>query len=291
VADPARRLPRNAPGGLFVDDTCIDCATCREMAPSVYAHAPDLGASVVARQPQGPEETRLALGALVACPTASIGAPPGTDLREARHLFPLPVLPDVSFCGYTSRDSFGAWSWLVTRPEGNVLVDSPRAASTLLDRIEAMGGVATMFLTHRDDVADHEAIRRRFGCERVMHRADLGPETRGVERVLEGDEPVALASDLLAIPVPGHTAGSLALLFREEVLFSGDHLWGDGRALDASREVCWSSWPDQIRSVERLVAHRFSAVLPGHGPVWRGTPEEARDALSALARRMRSAPA
>jgi len=33
------------------------------------------------------------------------------------------------------------------------------------------GGVAMLVLSHRDDVADHAAIRRRFGCTRVMHRA------------------------------------------------------------------------------------------------------------------------
>jgi glyoxylase-like metal-dependent hydrolase (beta-lactamase superfamily II)/ferredoxin len=290
VADPALRLPENAPGPIYVDETCIDCATCREMAPSVYAHAPARGASVVARQPVGEAETLAALSALVACPTASIGCPPGTDLREARRAFPQEVLPDVLFCGWTSRDSFGAWAWLVRRAEGNVLVDSPRAASALLERIEALGGVRTMFLTHADDVADHEVFRRRFGCERVMHEADLDAGTRGVERVLTGDGPVALAADLLAIPVPGHTAGSAALLFREEVLFSGDHLWGDGPALDASREVCWHSWPEQVRSVERLLEHRFSAVCPGHGPVWRGTPEDAHRELRSLVRRMRRDP-
>jgi glyoxylase-like metal-dependent hydrolase (beta-lactamase superfamily II)/ferredoxin len=290
MAERARRLPQNVPGGLYVDDTCIDCATCREMLPSVYAHSPEAGMSYVARQPETPEETHRAHMALVACPTASIGTAPGTPLRDAAHAFPEPVLRDVHFCGYTARDSFGAWPWLLVRPQGNVLVDSPRASSTLMDRIEAMGGVATMFLTHADDVADHEAYARRFRCERVIHEGDLARETRGVERVLSGSDPVALADDLLAIPVPGHTAGSTALLFREDVLLSGDHVWGDGPRLDASRDVCWHSWQEQIRSMERLRAFRFTTVLPGHGSVWRGSgPEEARAALAALVLRMRRA--
>ena len=109
--------------------------------------------------------------------------------------------------------------------------------------------------------------------------------------VLRGDDPVPLAPDLLAIPVPGHTAGSAALLFRDEVLFTGDHLWGDGPTLDASRDVCWHSWSEQIRSVERLLAHRFSAVCPGHEPVWRGRPEDARRELRSCLARMRLAAA
>ena len=46
-----------------------------------------------------------------------------------------------------------------------------------------------MFLSHRDDVADHAAFARRFGCKRVLHRVDVGDGTRDVERRLEGDEP------------------------------------------------------------------------------------------------------
>jgi glyoxylase-like metal-dependent hydrolase (beta-lactamase superfamily II) len=258
------------------------------MQPEVYGYAPRAGKSYVARQPATEAERLRAHMALVACPTASIGTAPGADLPAASRAFPEEVLPGISFCGFTSRDSFGAWSWLVRRPGGNVLVDSPRAAGILMDRLESMGGVATMFLTHQDDVADHEAYRRRFRCERVIHEADLSSDTRGVERVLAGTDPVRLAPDLLAVPVPGHTAGSAALLLRDETLFSGDHLWADGDRLDASREVCWHSWPEQTRSMERLRAHRFSSVLPGHGGVWVGrTAERTRAALDDLVARMR----
>jgi glyoxylase-like metal-dependent hydrolase (beta-lactamase superfamily II)/ferredoxin len=269
VAKASLRLPQNAPGDLYVDSTCIDCDTCRQLAPSVYARADDVGMSCVRRQPEGPEERERALMALVACPTASIGTVAKADVAAAARRFPVDVGGGVSFCGFTSKDSFGAWSWLVRRPRGNVLVDSPRAAGVLLDRIEALGGVRWMFLTHRDDVADHAAIAKRFRCERVIHEGDVTADTAGVERVLRGREPVALDDDLLAIPVPGHTAGSAALLHGTD-LFTGDHLWGtdDGLGLLASRSVCWWSWPEQVRSLERLLEHDFTRVLPGHGPVF-----------------------
>lgn len=61
---------------------------------------------------------------------------------------------DVCFCGYASEQSYGAQSWLIVRRDGNVLVDSPRAAKPLLAEIERLGGVRFMFPTHRDDVAD-----------------------------------------------------------------------------------------------------------------------------------------
>ena len=82
-----------------------------------------------------------------------------------------------------------------------------------------------MFLSHADDVADHAAFQRKFGCERILHGADVRATTRSVETKLAGTDPVRLDDDLLAIPVPGHTRGSTALLYKDEILFTGDHLW------------------------------------------------------------------
>lgn len=262
------RLPENAPGEYYVDASCIDCAVCREVAPGVFTSADSAtDQSYVHRQPGDAAERLRAAMALVACPTSSIGTTRKVDLSAAVRAFPERVEDEVYFCGYASEKSFGAQSYLVIRPEGNVLVDSPRYTPALADRIEELGGVALMFLTHRDDVADHERFRARFGCERVLHARDVGAGTRAVERRLEGDEPVALGTDLLAIPVPGHTRGSTCLLYRERFLFTGDHLWADedGLRLEASRSVCWYSWAEQRRSMERLLAHRFLWVLPGHG--------------------------
>ena len=141
-----------------------------------------------------------------------------------------------------------------------------------------------MFLTHRDDVADHEAFRKRFGCERVLHEEDITPATRSVERALQGQAPVRLDDELLAIPVPGHTRGHTVLLYGETYLFTGDHLaWSPGRrGLYAFRDACWYSWEEQIRSMERLLDYRFEWVLPGHG--WRHRASSAAAMRSELER-------
>lgn len=270
MARYADRLRDNVPGDFFVDTTCIDCDLCRQLAPGTFARADRAGQSYVHTQPTDDAGRRRALIALVTCPTASIGTTRKLDARAAARALPEPAAPDlddVLFCGWASADSYGASAWLVRRPDGNVLVDSPRASRTLMDRIAALGGVRWMFLTHQDDVADHRAWRARFGCERVIHAADRHGDTADVERVIDGVEPVALAPDLLVVPVPGHTRGSQALLYRDTVLFSGDHVWAtdDQAALEAGRDVCWYSWPEQRRSMSRLLAHSFTWVLPGHG--------------------------
>ena len=265
MASLTRRYADNAPGDFYVDRTCIDCDACRRIAPSVFGEASDH--SFVSRQPESEAERRRALMALVACPTGSIGTASRQDVRPALAAFPERVAENVFFCGFTSSDSFGAWSYFIERREGNVLVDSPRAVNRLLQHFEERGGIATMFLTHRDDVADHAAFARRFGCERVLHERDLTSETAGVERTISGSEPVRLAEDLLAIPTPGHTRGHCVLLYREKFLFSGDHLaWSSRRGeLVAFRDACWYSWEEQTRSMERLLDYSFEWVLPGHG--------------------------
>jgi glyoxylase-like metal-dependent hydrolase (beta-lactamase superfamily II)/ferredoxin len=291
MARAENRLPHNADGEFFVDDRCIDCDTCRSLAPSVFGRAPDFEQSFVEHQPRSEDQKQRALMALVACPTAAIGTLSKIDVRPGIDAFPTLVADEVYYCGFASEASFGAASYLIRRPGGNVLVDSPRASKPLLARLHALGGVQTMFLTHRDDVADHAVFRREFGCDRLLHRADLSPSTADIERPLEGDEPVALAPDLLAIPVPGHTPGSTALLYRQKFLFSGDHLWwspGRGR-LHASRCVNWYSWDDQLRSLHRLLEFQFSWVLPGHGRRFAASsPRAMREELTRLLAALRS---
>jgi glyoxylase-like metal-dependent hydrolase (beta-lactamase superfamily II)/ferredoxin len=260
------RLSENAEGDLYVDRSCIDCAVCRVVAPATFARSERAGASFVARQPEDEASRLRAKMALVACPVNAIGARRKLPLADAVLAFPEPLGDGVHFCGFASERSYGAQSYLVVRPDGNVLVDSPRATPRLFERIAALGGVRWMFLTHKDDVADHAKFARRFGCTRVMHAADVTHDTQGVERVIAGRSPVSLAPDLLVIPVPGHTRGSAALLYRDLALFTGDHLFAteDGAELYAARSVCWYSWAEQKRSIAALLEHDYRWILPGH---------------------------
>jgi len=279
-----------------VDATCIDCGLCRWLAPGVFG---DLAESAyVQAQPQDGAEREAALRAVLACPVGCIGAGPGGLGRETAGLLPQPVgdaADGVHFLGYASPKSFGAASWLIARsarPGGGVLIDTPRWTRRAVDAVANLGGVATIFLTHVDDVAEHvrfaARFAARFGARRVLHRDDVNAATRNVEVQPEGDAPLALADDLTVIPVPGHTRGSACLLYRERYLFTGDHLafGADGR-LVAFRDACWYDWRAQTRAMERLLDHRFEWVLPGHGAPGRLDPAAMRGALTGLIQRMR----
>jgi glyoxylase-like metal-dependent hydrolase (beta-lactamase superfamily II)/ferredoxin len=276
------RRAENVPGPVFVDSTCIDCDTCRWMAPETFARKGQQ--SAVVQQPGSSLQLALAARAAVACPTASIAAP---GMAQAGREFPVPVAGEVFHCGYHSPDSFAATPYLVRLPEGNLLVDSPRFAAPLVKRLEELGGVKWILLTHRDDVADHDRFARHFGARRVLHGDDAPIPGGPVEVLLEGTEPVQVAPRVRAIPVPGHTPGHVCYLVEgkdETFLFTGDHLaWDEeeGR-LEAWPDVCWYDWGEQTRSMRRLLDIEFDWVLPGHGRRVRLRREERRGQLERL---------
>lgn len=278
MANLQKRLPENVPGDFFVDSSCIDCDTCSQLAPSIFR---DHGEQCsVHSQPSSDDAIRLAMMALVACPTGSIGFTERHDAQIGIKAFPMLVADNVYFCGFTSEASFGGWSYLIVRPEtegGNVLVDSPRFTRHLVRRFHELGGVRKMLLTHRDDIADHELFRKEFDCERIMHDDD-GAKQIGVERVLNGEAEILLDEDFIVIPTPGHTRGHVVYLYQNRFLFTGDHLaWSPVRqTLTAFPSVAWYSWPRQIESMARLLGYDFEWVLPGHGDMHHDTPQKMR---------------
>ncbi len=283
MAHLTQRRPENVAGDFYVDSSCIDCDTCRWMAPVVFDRIS--GQSAVVAQPQTELERQVALEALLSCPTASIGTiERPADIQTVQQLFPLPIAPTVYHCGYHSESSYGASSYFIQHPEGNILVDSPRFAPPLVKQLEAMGGVKYLYLTHRDDVADHQKFHDHFGCDRILHSADLGSNIKTVEHPLEGKEPIPFLTDVLIIPVPGHSLGHTVLLYRNEFLFTGDHLAWSARlkSLNAFRDYCWYSWPAQIESMKRLLEYEFTWVLPGHGRRYHAPLTEMKPALRQL---------
>jgi glyoxylase-like metal-dependent hydrolase (beta-lactamase superfamily II)/ferredoxin len=297
MAERSKAAAENAPGSSFVDSSCIDCDTCRQLAPATFA---DTGLhSYVRVQPRTAAEERAALHALLACPTASIGTGERTggsgvplcsfsgDKREiaaANADFPLRLEDNVYYCGFNSPKSYGGNSYFVEHPAGNWLIDSPRFVESLARRFEQRGGIRQIFLTHRDDVADAEKWASRFGARRIIHRLELSAQP-AAEWVVSGHDPIALEDNFLAIPTPGHTRGHVVLLYANRFLFTGDHLAWDREELSlaASRDYCWYSWREQVNSLRKLAGYSFEWVLPGHGQRVCLAFTEMRHALEKLA--------
>lgn len=281
MADRALRVLENVDGPFFVDSSCIDCDTCRQLAPATFA---DHGEhSYVHTQPRDDAEKRAALRALVACPTGSIGTSDTSWTALALEDFPLPLAPRVFYCGFNSRKSFGGNSYFVEHRDGNWLIDSPRYVEYLARQFTERGGVRYIFLTHRDDVADADRWAARFRATRIIHRLELASQP-AAERVIDGREAVEVEPGFLAIPTPGHTRGHCVLLHDDQFLFTGDHIaWSRERqCLTASRDVCWHSWREQVKSVEKLDRYSFEWVLPGHGQRVRLPRNEMRHEMARL---------
>ena len=286
MADLKKKVHENTEGEFFVDSTCINCDTCRQLAPSVFEDAGET--SYVYSQPKNSIEIREATRAILACPTGSIGTLHENETLKAQEDFPLLIEEGVYFCGYNSPKSFGGNSYFLRHPEGNWLIDSPKFLPHLVRSFERMGGVAHIFLTHSDDVADAAKYAEKFKARRVIHEKDQGAQP-GAEVILRGFEVVEPVADFKIIPTPGHTEGHCVLLVRDKFLFTGDHLWWrrKRKQLGASQGVAWYSWRRQTESMEKLLEFNFEWVLPGHGQRMKLPRAEMRRELEALVSRMK----
>ena len=71
------KWPENITGRFYVDEQCIDCDLCRELAPSFFRRNDEQGYSYVYSQPESPEDIGDCQEALESCPVEAIG-----DLEE-----------------------------------------------------------------------------------------------------------------------------------------------------------------------------------------------------------------
>ena len=189
MARVADRNPAGAPGDWFVDTTCIDCDAARQVAPGLIGTDAS-GRSVFLRQPETDEDVRMAWRAVEVCPTRSVGHL--TIRRPPEPVFPHDLGDGVFRLGHNARSSFGAHSYLVTRPAGNVMIDSPRWTREVYEPLDERGGLAMILLSHRDDVADADRYAERFGAEVWIHADDR------------------VAAPYATTPHRGHRAGDVA---------------------------------------------------------------------------------
>src|SRR5205823_5932100 len=133
LANRIKSVPENVPGDFFVDTTCIDCDTCRQIAPAIFGEAQDT--AFVQAQPQATNDRRAALQALVSCPTGSIGCGRTDRPQSVMDDFPMPLEERVYYCGYNSTKSYGGNSYFIRRADGNWLIDSPKFQPRLTKRL------------------------------------------------------------------------------------------------------------------------------------------------------------
>ena len=169
--------------------------------------------------------------------------------------------------------------FLITGSSGAVFVDTAYGqddeVETALDAWRAGGSlpVAAIVLSHRhtDHIGGAGRLREATGGQIVAHADEL----KGIEEHAPGLRIDATASDgervdlgdvtLEYIDTPGHTMGSICVLYHEEgLLFTGDTILGGSTTAIS---------PDQgdmglyVESLHRLLGCGARMICPGHGPI------------------------
>ncbi len=73
MADPKNKYSDNVPGKWYVDNQCILCSLCSEVAPANFKEAEGGDHDFVYKQPENPEEEKLCQEAMQQCPVEAIG--------------------------------------------------------------------------------------------------------------------------------------------------------------------------------------------------------------------------
>ncbi len=276
----------NVYGPWFVDTRCIRCDAARNWATGLIS-MDSAGLSYVFRQPSNAEEEASLWRAAAACPTKSIGN--RHEPREPQGVFPYQLTDGVLALGHNALSSFAAHSYLIVHPEGNLMVDSPRFSRPLAERLDGLGGIAHVLLSHRDDVADADRWAERYGARVWIGEADADAAPYATD-ITPPYTSVVISTGVVSIPAPGHTEGHVVYHLDNRCLFTGDTVhWNHRRGeLDVFPNQTFHSWSVLADTLSQLGDLAVDWVFPGHGMWHRIGPSEWARRMPDLASDMRA---
>jgi Ferredoxin len=73
MAVKENKVAENVRGKFYVDDQCIACGLCREIAPEFFGNIENSDNSFVKKQPTSDKEIDVCMEALESCPVSAIG--------------------------------------------------------------------------------------------------------------------------------------------------------------------------------------------------------------------------
>lgn len=120
--------------------------------------------------------------------------------------------------------------------------------------------------------------------ERYYHEYELDERTVGIEHVLKGEEEGKewqIGGDLKILFLPGHTQGSISIVYDDRALFSGDHVAYSGflQTLTGHPRYNWYDKALQAQSIRALQKEKFVWLLPGHGRRYKFANEEMKSQM------------
>jgi glyoxylase-like metal-dependent hydrolase (beta-lactamase superfamily II) len=186
-------------------------------------------------------------------------------------------------------------AFLLERQAGNVLIYANGVLGADLDAWRDLGAIERQYLGHwHEAMFGEKELARRIDAPLFVH-ADDAAEVRARRPVRAAfSRPHGLDGDLEVIPIPGHTPGSTAYLWRSggrRLLFTADSLYLDGDEWVAA-VLGSSDRGAYLESLERLRETEFDVLVPwaasADGPMLAEVaPDERRERLDAVIDRVR----
>ena len=121
---------------------------------------------------------------------------------------------------------------------------------------------------HPDHTFGNEKIRKETAAPILIHQAEKDFIKFKADEFLKDDDEIEIGKEKLkVIHTPGHTKGSICLLF-ENFLFTGDTLFKDGLG---RTDLLGGSEKDLEKSLEKLkkILKPGLIVYPGHGEAFK----------------------
>jgi len=163
-------------------------------------------------------------------------------------------------------------SYLLERPEGNVLIYNSPGVSEAAPAIRKLGSPLRLLVNHA-----HEAMYGQPDLEVDvwMHRADRREAGASLDIAGTFDRRTSIGSDLEVIPTPGHTPGTCSYLWdngTHRFLFTGDFVWiehGEWKAVVLDPGLR----DDYLHSLNLIRELDFDVLVPwgvteGDSPAW-----------------------
>lgn len=173
------------------------------------------------------------------------------------------VLPTVFQCRLREPET-GTFSYLIQRPQGNLLVDTPPVTDAVLAALTAMGGVAALFLTDASHTAKAYTIVEKFGCAVIAHEKE--GDATGLPEVQTFFEDIQWTPEIRLLALPGRTNGSAGVYYEpQRALFTGDLVTYDGETFVLGLTPQDANRMEKRASILRLVQIPFQTILRAHG--------------------------
>lgn len=205
-------------------------------------------------------------------------------LSSVRGLHAMPTADLPFLAGVVVR------SFLLERPEGNVIVYHSPGVTSAADDIVQLGQPDRLLVNHwHESIYDAPSLNVPI----FVHERDRDQTELPVAGTFSSRQ--KFGSDIEIIPTPGHTAGTTVFVWdngEHRFLFPGDSIWVQGGQWKAVL-LQESDRDAYLESLALLMDVEFDYLVPwgaeeGQPYAYSVTPEEARANLGRIADRLRS---